>query len=179
MSKERPHAFTEILTAMRSPSRIYLALAVLAALLPYAALIARAQMVTGRRMTDFDKVFGLDRNPSGDIYSAQLAKCSVPGSILWPGDRATFTIRVDNRRDAPLEAAGKLFIVAYGTKGKPGDVWTPTVIKLGDVGEIPVNVRAAPKASDTLTVTPDIPARFGAYALVLDLGPQLRRQFVA
>ena len=27
---------------------------------------AKAQMVTGKRMTDFAKVFGLEKNPSGD-----------------------------------------------------------------------------------------------------------------
>jgi hypothetical protein len=135
-------------------------------------------MVTGRRMTDFDRVFGLDKNPSGDTYSAEMTQSSIIGNILWPGDRATFTIRIDNRQETPLEATGKLLVIAYGTKGKPGDVWVPTVIKIGDVGALPASVKVGPKGSATLTVTPDIPARFGAYALVLDLGPQLGRRFV-
>ena len=166
---------TIILTAL---SRFIFILTLSAALLP-GTLPAQAQMVTGRSMTDFDKVFDLNRNPPSDTYSVQLVRSSIPGNILWPGDRAALTIKVENHRDAPLNAEGKLAIIAYGTKGKPGDVWVPTVIKIGDAGSVPVTVIAGPKSSTTLTVTPDIPTRFGAYALVLDLGPQLGRRFVA
>jgi hypothetical protein len=164
---------------MRIHHRSLFVLAALAVLISLNMPVVRAQMVTGRRMTDFDKVFGLDKNPAGDIYEIKQVKCNVPGSILWPGDRATFTFQVENRQNTSLEAAGKLFLIAYGTKGKPNDIWVPTVIKLGDIDAIPVQIKAGPKAFDTLTVTPAIPARFGAYALVLDLGPQLGRRFVA
>ncbi len=158
--------------------RMYM-IAIVTMLLLSGAPAVMSQMVTGRGMTDFDKVFGLDKNPPGDIYSTELVQCSSPGSILWPGDRAVFTIRVDNHRDIPLQASGKLAIIAYGTRGKAGDIWVPTVYKIGDIGTIPISVHAAPKASATFTITPDIPARFGAYALVLDLGSQLGKSFVA
>ncbi len=139
---------------------------------------ATAQMVTGPGMTDFAKVFGLSSNsPSNDI-AAEVIASSIPGNILWPGDKVTFNIRVDNHTSEGLAASGRIDVIAYGTKGKPGDVWVPTVIKLGDVGSIPASINVAAKSSQTLTVSPQIPARFGAYALVLDLGPKLGRRFV-
>jgi hypothetical protein len=125
-------------------------------------------MVTGAAMTNFAPVFGLDKNPPGDAYDAKMVSSSVPGNILWPGDNVTFTIAVDNHADTPLAVDGKVEIVAYGTSGKPGDVWI----------SIPVTVNAPARGTATLTVSPTIPARFGAYALVMDLGPQLGRRFV-
>ena len=148
------------------------------ALLVSGGLAANAQMVTGTRMTDFAKVFGLDKNPAVDAYGAELTSSNIPGNILWPGDKLTCTIKVTNHRDTPLDVAGKIDIVAFGTKGKSGDIWVPTVIKIGDAGSIPVTIKAGAKATTTLIVAPDIPARFGAYALVLDLGPHLGRRFV-
>lgn len=139
---------------------------------------ATAQMVTGRGMTDFAKVFGLDKNPPGDAVRAELASSNIPGNILWPGDKLTCTLKIQNRQNIPMDLTGKLDIVAYGTKGKPGDIWVPTVIKLGDAGSVPVTIKAEAGATVTLTISPDIPAKFGAYALVLDLGPQLGRRFV-
>jgi len=139
---------------------------------------AAAQMVTGADMTDFGKVFGLDRNPPTDLYAAELVRSSVPTNILWPGDQPSFVIRVSSRANTPINVTGKVDVIAYGTKGKPGDVWVPTVYRIADVQSIPIAVKAAPGASTELTITPHIPARFGAYALVMDLGPLLGRRFV-
>lgn len=136
-----------------------------------------AQMVTGKGMTDFAKVFGLDKNPPGDAYHVEVTSSSVPGNILWPGDKLTLTLKVENRADVPLNVTGKLDVIAYGTKGKPGDIWVPTVVKIADVGSTPVALQVAAKGSRSVSVTPEIPARFGAYALVLDLGPRSGRQF--
>ena len=137
----------------------------------------RAQMVTGHNMTDFDKVFRLTRNAPA-AYRAEIVKSAIPGNILWPGEKLTITIKVENRTDSPIASAGRLEIIGYGTQGKPGDVWVPTVIGIGRPVAMPVTVQIAPKSAEMLTVHPDMPARFGGYALVLDLGPQYGRQFV-
>ncbi|HET6387170.1 MAG TPA: hypothetical protein VFJ58_27595 [Armatimonadota bacterium] len=139
---------------------------------------ARAQMVTGSQMTDFAKVFGLDHNPPVNAYAAQLVSSTITGNILWPGDRLMVTIKVDNHLSTPLTSPGKLDVVAYGTKGEPGNVWVPTVYKIGLMGSVPVSVNIPPRGSTTITVSPPIPARFGGYALVMDLGPNRGRRFV-
>lgn len=139
---------------------------------------ARAQMVTGKDMTDFAVVFGLDKNPPGDRFDARLTRSSAPGNILWPGDAAAFTITVQNRSAQALTASGKLEVIAYGTRGKPGDIWAPTVYRIGISDSVPVSVKADPNGAATVSASPKIPARLGAYALVLDLGPTLGRRFV-
>jgi hypothetical protein len=154
--------------------------AALAALLVVVPGAARAQMVTGRDMAGFDRAFGLDRDPAGGpAYTAGLAASSAPGNILWPGEKAAFTVRVTNGRDEPLRAKGRLEVIAYGTKGEPGDIWKPTVVPAGVVASVPVSVDLRPKGVTELKWAPAVPARFGGYALVLDLGPGLGRRFVA
>ncbi|MCA1596283.1 MAG: hypothetical protein LC772_07645, partial [Chloroflexi bacterium] len=132
-------------------------------------LPARAQMVTGPAMTDFDSVFNVQRTPASEPYSVELVRSSIPGNILWPGDKLTVTVQVRNNLDKPLNAEGRLEVIPYGTKGKPGDVWVPTVIRLAAASSIPVRFQAAAGASVEVTVSPPIPARFGAYGLVMDL----------
>jgi hypothetical protein len=135
-------------------------------------------MTTGTGMTDFAAVFGLDHNPAGANVKVSAVTSNIPGNVLWPGDRATFDIRLQNLADHPLDISARIDVIGYGTKGKPGDVWVPTVVKLSDAGSVPVTIHAEAKAEVKLSVSPPIPARFGAYALVLDLGRSLGRHFV-
>ncbi len=151
---------------------------VAAAILQFSAPLAKAQMVTGPAMTDFAKVFGLKRTSGGPGYRVDVVKSTIPGNILWPGETVTFTLKIENHGDAPMNVMAKLDLIGYGTRGKPGDVWVPTVYKIGKTDMSSVPVKAGPKSAAVLTITPNIPSRFGAYALVLDLGPQLGRQFL-
>lgn len=137
----------------------------------------QAQMTTGRDMTDFEKVFGVKKNAEGMAYKAVLAQSNVPGNILFPGEQPTFTVQIVNNTDKPLQAKAQFEVIAYGTKGKPGDVWVPTVFKIADTARLPVEVNVAAKGFQDVTIAPKIPARFGAYALVLDMGAE-GRQFI-
>lgn len=136
------------------------------------------QMVTGKDMTDFDKVFGLKKSPGQQDVEPKLTKCSIPGNVFWPGDKPTFTITVTNKADVPLTLTGKVSVIAYGTRGKSGDIWTPTVVKFGDLGSVPVTLQLKSKEEAILNLSPVIPARFGAYALVLDLGEKHGKHFL-
>ena len=157
----------------------YIGSACTATFFVFGAISAGAQMVTGAGMTDFATVFGVNKNIPTDGYTAEPVKSSIPGNILWPGDKLTLTIKITNRQDKPMQASGRLEIIGYGTKGKPGDVWVPTVYKIGESSSIPVTIQVAAKGTQSLTLAPTIPARFGAYGLVLDLGPQGRRFVVS
>ncbi len=139
---------------------------------------ASAQMVTGKDMTDFAKVFKLGNSPQSDSVSADLLSSTIPGNILWPNEKITLTLRITNRLTTPLDATGNLDTIPYGTKGKPGDVWVPTVINIGEPRSMPVSIKLGAGATSMLTITPDIPARLGAYGLVLDLGPPYGRRFL-
>jgi len=133
----------------------------------------RAQMVTGAAMPGYAAAFGLAGSPA---YQVQIVASGVPGNVLWPGDRPAFTFQLLNGGDEPLRAAGRVEVIAYGTRGAPGDVWTPHVFRIaGAVGSAPVAATVPARGYADVTVSPVIPARFGGYALVVDLGPAGRR----
>jgi hypothetical protein len=142
-----------------------------------ATLPGAAQTVTGADMPGYTQTLGVNPKQPNASYSAQLAESSIPGNILWPGEQPTFTIQIVNNTAQPLQAKGKVDVIAYGTKGRPGDIWIPQMFKIADVGSVPVAVEIAANGFHDLTIAPKIPARLGAYALVVDLGAQ-GRQFV-
>jgi hypothetical protein len=139
-------------------------------ILPILVLLAsstQAQMVTGAGMEDSAQVFALEGAKAKDWTAYEIA-CSVPANVLWPGDEATFTFRIENKGDA-IRGPAKVHVVHYGTRGRPGDVWKPQVFKIADLEFVTVDVNVPSHGAGTVCVTPRIPATFGAYGLVLDL----------
>ncbi len=134
-----------------------------------AASIAPAQMVTGTGMEGFATVFALDGAKPGN-WTVQETACSVPANVLWPGDTATFTFRIDNKAAEPIKGPAKVHVVHYGTRGRSGDVWRPLVFKIADLEDVAVEVNVPAKGAATIQVSPKLPATFGAYGLVVDLG---------
>ena len=135
-----------------------------------------AQMVTGNSMKDFDKTFGVDSKRVPDVR-ALLAQTIPPGNVLIPEEQPKFEIQLQNSLDKPLEIDGKIEAIGYGTRGIPGDIWKPETYGLGVVDSVPVKVTIEAKGVANISVSPEIPARFGGYALVADFGPH-GRQFI-
>lgn len=127
------------------------------------------QMVTGEQMEDFGKVFSLEGSQARE-WTAYETECSVPANVLWPGDEATFTFRIDNKSDQAIEGPGRIHVTHYGTRGRPGDVWKPQVFKIANVETVMVDVNVPARGAAEIQVKPGIPDTFGAYGLVLDLG---------
>jgi hypothetical protein len=144
-------------------------------LLALCTLSGLAQMVSGLKMKALDTTLGLDLTNTRDPYTAQFLRGTAPGNILWPGEQASFTFQLVNTTKTPLQTAGKVECIAYGTKGIPGNIWLPLVYKIGDCGASPIQVDLAPGAYANITVTPQTPETLGAYALVVDLGKAGRR----
>ena len=136
----------------------------------------RAQMVTGSDMAGYGAALGLQPGAASD-YAIHLVSSSVPGNILWPGDRATFTFQIVSTSAQPIQAVGHVQVIPYGTRGAPGDIWDPHVVRTGTPLSQPVTINLAPNGFQDVVVTPPTPARFGGYALVLDLGAH-GRQFI-
>ncbi len=137
-----------------------------------------AQMVTGASMPGYAEAFGVSSDSRNAAYSVALMDSGVPGNLLYPGEQPKFTFQIVNRQDAPIAIKGKVEIVAYGTKGQPGDIWAPRVFKINTPAALPLTVKIAGHGFADFTIAPKVPAAFGAYALIVDLGP-LGRQFVA
>jgi hypothetical protein len=134
---------------------------------------AQAQMVTGKDMPGFAAAFGLDGNRR-TTYEAKETAISVGNSVganvLWPGETARITFRFTNKTAQPLRAEGRLEVVRYGTSVETGDVWVPHVFKIADAGSVPLSLNLPANGSEEATVAPPIPATFGGYALIADLG---------
>ena len=129
---------------------------------------SEAQMVTGSRIPGYAKTFGLEKE--AEDFSVQQIACSVPGNVLWPGDTASFTFLVENRSEQAIKTEGKVEVIRYGTRGRPGDIWTPQMFRIADAGAAPIQVDIPAKSSIRLTPEPGIPEVFGGYGLVIDLG---------
>ena len=142
-------------------------LAAPACLLLCGAPSGRSQMVTGSRMEDFAKTFGI----SAQGWSVQQIGCSLGANALWPGDEATFTFHVQPGQ--PYKGPVKIDVIQYGTKGKPGDWWKPIVFKIADTSSSTVEVDL-PAGGGSFEVKPKIGNLFGGYALVLELGDRGR-----
>jgi hypothetical protein len=107
---------------------------------------AFAQMVTGENIPGFGETFAVKvgKDAPKPLFEANLIECSIPGNILWPGDEASFTFQVVNNQAGALKAKGKVDVVAYGTKGRPGDIWIPDMLKISDAGSVEFAVDLAP-----------------------------------
>ncbi len=136
--------------------------------LPAAEL--HAQMVTERDMSNYAEAFGLSDKKGSQQFAVRQLEWSPRGNVLWPGDRTSITYLVNNQTDQPIEVEGRVDIVAYGTRGIPGNMWLPVVFKIDDIGSIPIKVDLAAHGNQKITIKPEIPERFGGYALVFDLG---------
>jgi len=136
--------------------------AALALLLLPLTLTSHAQMVTGANMEDFGKTFGVTARG----WSVQQTGCSLGANALWPGEEAEFTFFI--RPAEAFQGALHVHVVQYGTRGKPGDWWKPTVFKIADVSSTRLEVDL-PTEGGFVRVTPRIGDRFGGYGIVLEL----------
>ena len=138
------------------------------------SLPAAAQMVAGTDIPEFGETFGVDVHAEHEL-EAYLIESSVPGNVLWPGEQPNFTLQLNNRSDQPATVNGFCEIIAYGTQGRPGDIWTPKMFKIADVDHIPFEATVAGGGFVNVRVSPTVPETFGAYGLVIDLGAHGRR----
>jgi hypothetical protein len=138
---------------------------------------APGQMVTGTKMPGFAETFGVQLDQRTYPYTPAVIESSAPGNILWPDEQPTFTIQLVNNTSDAIKTAAKFDLIEYGTRGHPGDVWKPDVVKFADVGSVPIEVDLPAKGFSVFKVSPRVPSKLGAYALVADLGNK-GRQFV-
>ena len=137
-----------------------------------------AQMVSGPKIPGYAQTFGLPATPPAS-WSATLIESSVPGNVLWPGEQPTFTVQVVNQAGQAIETHAKAELIEYATRGRPNDVWVPDMFEVADVGSTPVELKVPAKGAKpgwaNVTIAPKVPDTFGAYGLVLDLGPNGRQ----
>jgi len=82
-----------------------------------------AQMVAGEKIPEYEEVFGVKFGIRQPHFTAHMIAGSVPGNVLYPGDQPSFTVQIINNLDQPIKQAGKVDVIEYGTRGRPGDIW--------------------------------------------------------
>lgn len=142
----------------------------------------KAQMKTGSEMPGYADVFGLtDVQQAKDFTVQEIAvRCGQTEmvNVLWPGEHAELLLHLTNKTSVQIKAEGKLELIAYGTSVPVGDVWVPHVFKISDEGSIPVTIDVPGYGAQELKLHPELPEKFGGYALILDV-PGHGREFVA
>lgn len=150
-------------------------IAVLLFILPMLSL--RAQMVAGPDIPEFGDTFNVNVRQTDFQVQAYIIESSIPGNVLWPGEQAKFTIQLDNRSGQSVRVNGFMEVIAYGTQGRPGDIWTPKMFKIADVERVPFAAELTAAGFTNVVVQPNLPEAFGAYGIVADLGA-FGRQFI-
>ncbi|MFX1708764.1 hypothetical protein PV783_32665 [Chitinophaga sp. CC14] len=134
-----------------------------------------AQMKAPEEWVNYETVMGVRNSQRHYNYDVVLAGASNTTNVLWPGEQPSYTIQVVNQLNEPINTEGKIELISYGTKGRPGDVWQPEMVKFATISTTPVKVNISPKGYANIDHLPVIPPRFGGYALVMDLGKYGRR----
>lgn len=108
-------------------------------------------------------------NQANGITVDQISS-SIPANILVPGDKLTAAFQVRNESGQPLDVNGFLEVRRYDLTTASTDFFKYAIHNLGICGTAPATVHAG--AGKTVEVTCDVPvpAAFGGYALILDLG---------
>ncbi len=140
-----------------------------------AAAPAGAQMVAGTKIPTFGATMGVDLKNDQQPYACQFISSTAPGNVLWPGEQADFTFQLVNHSSALLAGQGRVDLIAYGTRGQAGNIWEPDMFRIAVCGSVPIAYHVAAGGFENFTVRPAVPAKLGAYALVVDLGPAGRR----
>jgi len=134
---------------------------------------ARAQMVTGKDIPGFAETLGVTADRAAQTWAMEeLAirtgeKDSV--NVLWPGETASLTLLITNKSSERLLAHGRIEVIRYGTRGRPGDFWTPDMFSIRHCGDESIDVDVPGNGQSTITAHPAIPQTFGGYALVAEL----------
>ena len=137
------------------------------------ATFCAAQMKTGSEMTGFGEAFGVDGGKAAKDFAVQETGVRTASSamvnVLWPGESAQLTFHFTNKTHTQLRAAGTIRVVAYRTSVPQGDVWVPHVFKIADGASLPITLDIPPGGFQDVTISPEIPERFGGYGLVADI----------
>ena len=139
--------------------------------------VVRGQMVEGQDIPEFGKTFGIIPHKLDYPVSAVYMQTNIPGNVMWPGDSLSITLQLINNLSKAVKVNGSVLAISYGTKGNAGDIWTPAMFKIMDEDKVPITASIKAGGYVNIKVKLTIPARFGAYGFVADLGEH-GRQFI-
>ncbi len=126
------------------------------------------------KMIDYETTFGLAEEQKASSYSVYVLESNAPGHAFLPGEDPEFTIQIQNETNDKLSGTAEIEIMRYGQKGVPGVQWRPRIVKLEDVGSVPIDVKIEPGGWQNVTFEPKAPQTRGGYAMIMDFGDEGR-----
>ncbi|WP_343667941.1 hypothetical protein [Chitinophaga sp.] len=138
-------------------------------------LWTKGQMKAPQDWVGYEKLLGVKNGLRSYNYDVNLIESSAPANIFWPGDHIRLKFQLTNNTNEAISVDGTMYIVRYGTKGIPNDIWLPEMVKLGYEKAVPVKLNIAPNGYVNTDLTIDDIHEYGGYAVVFDLGKYGRR----
>jgi hypothetical protein len=127
-------------------------------------------MVTGAKMPGYAEAFGLTPHPDVEVHQLSIETPSATMTdILQDGEQAKFGFHIANHSSEAIRGAGTFRLVHYGTAIPEGEIWVPHVFRIGDAGSTSVALDIPKGGAQDVTITPEVPAQYGGYALILDI----------
>ncbi|HEY3332026.1 MAG TPA: hypothetical protein VGK19_18485 [Capsulimonadaceae bacterium] len=119
------------------------------------------------QLQHMDAVLGVDSGRQSSDFTVHETGCSAAANVFWPGDSTQFTFQIENNTKQRLTAQGHMRLLSYASRSK--DWFSVEAYKVADLQSLPVSIDVDAKGFQNISLTPIIPAQFGAYALVLDI----------
>lgn len=138
-------------------------------------IMTKAQMKKPHEWVNYESIFGVKEGLRFYDYDVVPFYSSAPANIFWPGDKIEFQFQLKNNTDTAIGSDAKIYIIRYGTKGIPNDVWLPEIVKMDYEKVISSPVSISPKSYANITVNIDGIDKYGGYAVIFDLGKNGRR----
>ena len=134
-----------------------------------------AQMRDAPDWKNYESVLNVKNNQRKYDFDVYCIRTSSTANLFWPGEKAKFIFQLVNNTNEAISADAKVEVIQYGAKGIPNDIWLPEMTKIADIQSIPVKVNISANGFTNIDLQPNIPAIFGGYAIVFDLGKYGRR----
>jgi len=150
-------------------------LAVIAVLFFITSSVVKGQMKDPQDWLGYEAVMGVKNGLRHYDYDVNLIESSAPANVFWPGDDIRLKFQVVNNTQQPIDVDAKMYIIRYGTKGIPNDIWLPEMVKLDYEKVVPVRISISPNGYINTSTWIDDIKEYGGYAVIFDLGKYGRR----
>jgi hypothetical protein len=117
----------------------------------------------------YDTEGGWSRSHGVDVREIAT---SAPANVLNPGENLKATFQVHNENGQPIAACGTLEVIRYDLTTLADNFFSYRINALATTGSVPVSVQIPAHHVQDIDVNVPIPATFGGYALIMDLGAQ-------
>ncbi len=148
--------------------------AVLTVLL-FAGAMADIPSALGSVPADLDKHLGLTPDNAAKSYRVVQVGGNESANVLYPGDAFSLGLQFVNQTAGPIKAEAQAELYRYVTEA---DEFRAVSIKEELIATTPFHLELAVRGYANVTVQPPVPARFGAYVVVVDV-PGHGRQLAA